>query len=147
MENSELRNYLQKSRQERRHLVTLAEEIIKPSYTPQTLESPTKFHSEFPSFNPKRLMKFKEQINQNLQQIFRPQSIRDKHGSMYKSLSKENSVFRIYIGSKKKKDQRLRKSGANSIDYRRKAMIPLLKKSRFNDLLLQPLFRKSKIDF
>lgn len=144
MENSELQNYLQKSRQERRHLVTLAEEIIKPSHTPQKSEPPTKIDYEFPTFNPKRLMNFKERINQNLQQIFRPQNIKNKRCSVYRSLSKEDSVFRIYIGNKKKNIQRLRKRGANSIDYGRKPLIPVLPKSRFNDLLLQPLFKKSK---
>lgn len=97
MENSELQNYLQKSRQERRHLVTLAEEIIKPSYISQALESQTGFDYEFPTFNPKRLMNFKDRINQNLQQILRPQNIKNKRCSVYRSVSKEDSVFKIYI--------------------------------------------------
>lgn len=144
MQTPELRDYLQKSRQERRNLVELAEELIKPTHTPHTLSLPIHLESEFPVFSPKRLMDFKEDVNKNLKQLFHPGKVKKKQKPILNSLSKEENYKKIYMVSKDQKLKKLSNTRISSVNSGKKPTVSLLPKSRYKETLLLPLFSNLK---
>ncbi|OMJ72481.1 hypothetical protein SteCoe_29075 [Stentor coeruleus] len=144
MQTPELRDYLQKSRQERRNLVELAEEIIKPTHTPNALSLPMHLDSEFPVFSPKRLMDFKEDVNKNLKQLFHPGKVKKKQIPILNSLSKEANYKKIYMASSTQNSKKQSNTRISSVNSGKKPIISLLPKSRYKETLLIPLFSNLK---
>lgn len=141
MKNIELQDYLQKTHKERRNLVELAEGIVKLSHSPRPINLKTKHELEFPTFNPKRLMNFKDEVNQSLQQIFKPKNSKKTTPIVARSCSRKDTYKKVYLG-KSKKLHKFIKIRNTSFESHRKPIISLLPKIRIKESLLFPLSSK-----
>ena len=147
MSNSELTEYLKKSRQGRRELLDKAEEYIKPALNSNILIIPMNQNSEFPSPSPKRFAEFKEAVNNNLQIIFKPEKNKARKLPVLRSLSKEENYKKIYIGNKKK-PHHSRKSSTQKEPTsfcENKIIFSLFPKPRYKESYLVPLLSKMQV--
>ena len=139
MSNIELREYLQKSRQGRRELIEIAEEIVNPVLKSNTLLIPPENTSDFPYPNSQRFIKFKDSVNTSLQGIFRPEKNKLPKKPVLKSLTKEEHYKRIYIPDIKSY-KASRKT--NSCTPGQSNCVSLFSKYSYKGAYLSPLFPK-----
>lgn len=143
-QENDLIEYLKKSRQGRRELLEKAEEYIKPQTQLNSLSVSSNIALEFPSFTPKRLMDFKEQVNQNLRLVFRPNKAPElPKVPVLRSISKEENYKKVYLNQNKNKNKRT-KSGTYSVDSQKKSSRTIGKSSVKEKYLLPVLSRYSK---
>ena len=143
-QENDLIEYLKKSRQGRRELLEKAEDYIKPQTQLNSLSVSSNMTLEFPSFTPKRLMDFKEQVNQNLRLVFRPSKAPElPKVPVLRSISKEENYKKVYLNQNKAKPKRM-KSGTYSVDSQKKYSRVIEKSSIKEKYLLPVLSRYSK---
>jgi hypothetical protein len=138
MSDTELADYMIKSRQRRRKMVEKAQDYIKAGTKTNTLVVPLARPLEFPTPSPKRLIEFREQVGTKLQQIFTPSTKKEAHLPVLKSIPKEEDFKEIYIGkSRMPKNHKRHKSDTPTYSpssiftkhqYKQLYLIPLLSK-------------------
>ena len=141
-QESDLIEYLRKSRQGRRELCEKAEDYIKPVTHLNSLSVSSNIPLDFPTFTPKRLMDFKEQVNNNLRLVFKPnKNLEIPKIPVLRSISKEENYKKIYL-PKMKPTSRRTKSGINSIMSDRRPVLQILPKPFYKEQYLFPLLSR-----
>lgn len=138
MSDTELREYLQKSRQQRRDLLDKADLIVHPS---STLLPPTT-SSQFPNFNAKRFLEFKDSVNISLQHVFKPKQLPQRKIQVLKKLTQEENYKKIYM-PKTKSINHSRKCNSSTPSQQNYSLFP---RFRYKETYLTPLFPKPSKD-
>jgi hypothetical protein len=138
----DLVEYIKKSRQGRRELIEKAEEYVKPPSQMNFLSASSNLTLEFPTFTPKRLMDYKEQVNQNLRIVFHPSKIQETAKlPVLRSISKEENYKKVYL-SRIKPHSRRTKSGTYSVNSDKKSTSKKSPKFQLKEQYLFPVLSR-----